>query len=186
MGGDKASFLQEGRVVLQRVPGRRREVSDGESASPCGGVARVLDELVPRCSPPATGRCKHGDVPRGIWPCKFLGLLGDDQAAPLTFGKVDQPSLRSMLPKQQKDVVFCSESEQREKKIKKLQIFATSPIFSQGRGGIAPKRFLPCGKHAAAVLGSTSLSPSTADPPVGAAWEECGQEWPDLAPGEPA
>lgn len=33
-----ASSLQQGWVVLQCVPGRRREVSDGESVCPCSGV----------------------------------------------------------------------------------------------------------------------------------------------------
>lgn len=95
MEDDRASFLQEGWVVLQRVPGGRREVS--ESACPCGGVAQVLDVLGGTdirgrqeraredaervlsmlwlgqgwgswcCNPPATGCCKHGGHHRGPW-----------------------------------------------------------------------------------------------------------------------
>lgn len=120
------------------------------------------------------------DVPRGKWPCKVWGSLG--QAAPPASRKQDCSSVRSILLKQQKGVGFVLDQSRGRKKFKNLEIFVTSPLFLQGMW--FPSQWGACGGGARerGTLGRTSLSCSASHPrwglPMGRAWLEKARSGP--------
>lgn len=71
------------------------------------------------CNSPATGCCERRgitEVPQAGWPCEVWGCLEMTRLLPLTFGKADSPSVRSMLAKQQEDVSFVLNHNRGRKK----------------------------------------------------------------------
>lgn len=113
---------------------RAREAAEGDLSTPRGLGRDGISGAATHLPQDAASAENITEMPQGRWPCKVWSCLEMTRLLPLTFGKPDSPSVRSILPKQQKEVGFVLN---RRKKIKNLEMFATSPIFPQR--GIAPK-----------------------------------------------
>lgn len=131
------------------------------------------------------------EVPQVKWPCKVLGLLGDDQAAPPDIWEGRFPLSQVNAPKATKRHWFCSESEQ--KKLKTRKYLQQAPCSCKGEGESPQSDSFPAGSMRWWCLCKGQALPSAARPrparlqtPHGSC---LGREWPGTArsgPWEPA